>query len=324
VWNAGIGNQQKVGELLHIPNQFEIIGIICIGYEKEGTAKKKAARRPLAGIRSWDTFHRPAASIYPLKKAASYPYDAIRIDNNTFSIFSPDVWGWDRIADLRSVAVYSKSPIKGVYLSRRFEKEMDAEVAELMSQHTSGKLLEVMPYGGSYTTKILQALQEDSELHIAELSQNNIDFVEERVQQDGLHTERIQTAVFERGILPYADNFFDTVFLPQVYESIPRRHDFLKEIHRVLKPGGRVVCTIRNMFSWFGVYYLKRERRGQVKNFGPYIPRMPFFSKRAIAHIFHIESDFGFTLLPNLVGKKETGLAKQCSRLYCIVAKKIL
>ncbi len=46
--------------------------------------------------------------------------------------------------------------------------------------------------------------------------------------------------------LPYADNSFDGVILSEILEHIDRDVDGLKEVYRVLKPGGVVAITVPN------------------------------------------------------------------------------
>jgi SAM-dependent methyltransferase len=46
--------------------------------------------------------------------------------------------------------------------------------------------------------------------------------------------------------LPYADNAFDAVILSEILEHIERDVDGLREVLRVLKPGGVVVITVPN------------------------------------------------------------------------------
>jgi 2-polyprenyl-3-methyl-5-hydroxy-6-metoxy-1,4-benzoquinol methylase len=49
--------------------------------------------------------------------------------------------------------------------------------------------------------------------------------------------------------IPFADNTFDIVFSSNTLEHIPRVREFQSEIHRVLKPGGRVVHVVPSS-SW--------------------------------------------------------------------------
>lgn len=53
--------------------------------------------------------------------------------------------------------------------------------------------------------------------------------------------------------LPYPDNTFDAVLLSEILEHIDRDVDGLKEVYRVLKPGGVVAITVPNAnypFLW--------------------------------------------------------------------------
>jgi SAM-dependent methyltransferase len=51
--------------------------------------------------------------------------------------------------------------------------------------------------------------------------------------------------VFYDGMhLPFADNEFDAVLSSQVLEHVPSIHNSLKEIYRVLKPGGQVLLSL--------------------------------------------------------------------------------
>ena len=46
--------------------------------------------------------------------------------------------------------------------------------------------------------------------------------------------------------LPFGDNTFDKIFSTEVLEHIPDDHQALREIHRILKPGGRLIITVPN------------------------------------------------------------------------------
>jgi SAM-dependent methyltransferase/UDP-N-acetylglucosamine transferase subunit ALG13 len=58
--------------------------------------------------------------------------------------------------------------------------------------------------------------------------------------------------VSTRGPLPFSDQFFDSVSLLDVLEHVPSEDALLREIRRVLRPGGLLVLSVpaRHPFSW--------------------------------------------------------------------------
>jgi len=48
---------------------------------------------------------------------------------------------------------------------------------------------------------------------------------------------------------PYKDNFFDIVFAGEVIEHTTNDSRFLREINRIVKPGGLIILTIPNLVS---------------------------------------------------------------------------
>ena len=85
IWNAGIGDQAALREMIGLPETFDVIGALAIGRAKATAPKNKAPRRPIHEIFSWEKFERPSASCYPVKPAAAYPYWEIRNDANPYA-----------------------------------------------------------------------------------------------------------------------------------------------------------------------------------------------------------------------------------------------
>lgn len=64
-------------------------------------------------------------------------------------------------------------------------------------------------------------------------------------------TKKFPKVSFQQGVFPpfrtLADNSYDTIVSFQVIEHVKQDGDFLAEIHRVLKPGGRAILTTPNI-----------------------------------------------------------------------------
>lgn len=50
--------------------------------------------------------------------------------------------------------------------------------------------------------------------------------------------------------LPFQNSFFDFIFAGEIIEHVDNPDAFLQEIHRVLKPNGRILITTPNLASW--------------------------------------------------------------------------
>lgn len=66
--------------------------------------------------------------------------------------------------------------------------------------------------------------------------------------------------LIENSRIPFDDNFFDVVVSNQVFEHIAQPLPVLKEIHRVLKPGGIFLALFPDASAWFeghvGLYFV--------------------------------------------------------------------
>lgn len=84
-----------------------------------------------------------------------------------------------------------------------------------------------------------------------------IDYSPAMVDQTRRRLERlgardVDVTVGDATSLRFADGEFDKVFASEVIEHIPRWHDAVREMVRVLKPGGVLVLTTPNRRSWYG------------------------------------------------------------------------
>ena len=232
----------------------------------------KAPRRPFGEVHSWNRFERPALTRYPARPADEYPYFRIRNDDNPFAVWDPQGWSWGQVADFRGYSVWAKSPLAGVYVSRRQGEATAVELGLVPAAAAGARVVEVMPCGGTFSAELCRRLDPGVHLHLAELSPHNLSFIRERLRQEGLPLERVHDDLMPDGRLPYADGSVDAVVLPQVLEHMPDPERVLDEALRVLRPGGHAVVSVRNFDSAYGRHWQAEESRAQVPNQGPFRP----------------------------------------------------
>lgn len=58
--------------------------------------------------------------------------------------------------------------------------------------------------------------------------------------------------------MSFGDNSFDIVVSCETIEHVPKPKEAIKELFRVLKPGGKVILTCPNYFNLFGIWCLYR------------------------------------------------------------------
>jgi nitroreductase/SAM-dependent methyltransferase len=295
IWNAGIGDTEAVAEMLGIPPIFEIQGALCLGRARADAPGIKAPRRTPDAVRSWNGFERPAVTLYPAKPARAYPYFAISNAHNPYAIWDPAVWGWDRLADFRGYAVWNKSPLAGVYLYASDVASMAQELGALPRLPDGAHLLEMLPWGGTYTALLRRYYGPAVHLHLAELSSHNYDFILERIRQEHLCDANLHAESCSGGRLSCADASVDCAFLPRVLEHTPAPRLVLDEIRRVLKPGGSAIISVRNALSRYAWRYHASTTRRQVPNPGPHRPLSSFAIRRELARRFTIVEEFGLS-----------------------------
>jgi SAM-dependent methyltransferase len=70
------------------------------------------------------------------------------------------------------------------------------------------------------------------------------DYIGVDYQGEGETYEQSKVDVFYDGVrIPFPDSHFDSIFSSEVFEHIFNLPDILKELHRVLKPGGKILVT---------------------------------------------------------------------------------
>jgi ubiquinone/menaquinone biosynthesis C-methylase UbiE len=110
---------------------------------------------------------------------------------------------------------------------------------EILEPQRGERLLEIGPGIGTHALPIASAISPGGMLDIFDVEQRLLDDVMRSAGEAGI--TNIATRQGSAEVLPYGDATFDGAYLIGVLGEIPDGPAALRELHRVLKPGGRLV-----------------------------------------------------------------------------------
>jgi len=100
-------------------------------------------------------------------------------------------------------------------------------------------VLEVGPGTGYYTLDVADWVKPDGEVDILDLQPEMLDHTMRRAGERGL--ANVTPTQSDATSLPFGDGTYDAAYLVTVLGEIPDQDAALRELARVLKPGGRLV-----------------------------------------------------------------------------------
>jgi SAM-dependent methyltransferase len=110
---------------------------------------------------------------------------------------------------------------------------------EVLDPSPGERILEIGPGTGYYTLDLAGWVGADGTIEIFDLQQDFLDHTMRRAAERGL--ANVVPTQGDATELPYADDSVDAVVLTAVLGEIPDQDAAMREIKRVLKPGGRLV-----------------------------------------------------------------------------------
>jgi SAM-dependent methyltransferase len=110
---------------------------------------------------------------------------------------------------------------------------------EILDPKPGERILEVGPGTGYYTLDVAEWVKPDGQVDILDLQQEMLDHTMRRAGERGL--ANVTPAQSDATAMPYEDGTYDAAFLVTVLGEIPDQDAALRELARVLKPGGRLV-----------------------------------------------------------------------------------
>ena len=113
-----------------------------------------------------------------------------------------------------------------------------ARLLELLSPEPGERILEIGPGTGYYSLDVAPRL-DGGTLEIFDVQQEMLDHTVRKATEAGV--DNIVPTLGDARTLPYGDASFDAAFLVTVLGEVPDQDAALRELARVLKPGGRLV-----------------------------------------------------------------------------------
>ena len=113
-----------------------------------------------------------------------------------------------------------------------------ARLLEALALAPDERVLEIGPGTGYYTFDIASALPA-GQIDVFDVQQEMLDHVMRAAEQRGV--TNVRATLGDAQDLPYDDDAFDAAVLVTVLGEIPDQDQALREVARVLRPGGRLV-----------------------------------------------------------------------------------
>ncbi|WP_306061547.1 class I SAM-dependent methyltransferase [Natronococcus wangiae] len=114
-----------------------------------------------------------------------------------------------------------------------------SRLRELLAPRPGEDVLEVGSGTGYYTDSVAQALEPGGTVHALDVQRRMLERTRARTSARG--SRNVAPVQADVRTLPYPDDGFDAAHLVAVLGEVPDRERVLSELHRVLKPGGRLV-----------------------------------------------------------------------------------
>jgi len=136
------------------------------------------------------------------------------------------------------------------YLSRVFQSTEEANrraILRVMPHGRRGSLLDLGTHRGDFTSRLASHLRAE---RVA-----GIELIEKHAAVARSRGIEVELADLDEGI-PFPSESFDVVNANQVIEHVRKTDVLLREIRRVLRPGGLACISTNNLSSWHNVFAL--------------------------------------------------------------------
>ena len=114
-----------------------------------------------------------------------------------------------------------------------------SRLREILDPKPGERILEVGPGTGYYTLDVAERVGSEGGVDILDIQRDMLDHTMRRAAEEGI--ENITPTEADATAMPYEDGRFDGAFLVTVLGEVPDQDSAVRELARVLRPGGRLV-----------------------------------------------------------------------------------
>lgn len=153
--------------------------------------------------------------------------------------------------------IYNNYDKMNSIISFQRHKAWREDVMKRMQVKDGSRALDVCCGTGDWSIALAKATGPTGEVVGLDFSENMLSVAEIKKKQ--LHLKQLRFIHGNAMELPYEDNSFDNVTIGFGLRNVPDYKTVLKELHRVVKPDGKVVCLETSQPTMFGfrqLYYL--------------------------------------------------------------------
>jgi len=137
-------------------------------------------------------------------------------------------------------SIYQKYDFMNSLISFNQHKVWRRKAMRLMNVQAGAHVLDVCCGTGDWAVALGRAVGSEGQVNGLDFSQNMLSVARHKIEQAQL--DNVQLDHGDAMQLPYADNTFDYVSIGFGLRNVPDYLMVLKEMHRVLKPSGILVC----------------------------------------------------------------------------------
>lgn len=286
VWMAGLGNTKKIQSILNIPDVYQVLAVISLGYEVENNVNDFKPPR-------YKIEDKIAINSFDFKDDLTFPM-SIK-DDKVIHCWDIDKWSLEQIDNWKGHAVYATSPTKMAYVGRNYTKDYEYEVDFFSKNITGTDVLFLLSSTGQYVSGVIEK-EPNKNYTIHELSDKLFTFIQKRLQIVGKEKDDVE---YIANMDFKFDKKYDTIIIGQALEFIPTkdRMKLLNNISQYLSDDGMILVSHLNKSSWYQLHWLKNIVPTQIQNKGIFTP---IYSKEVKDNVKNLKriDEKSITLLP--------------------------